>query len=143
AGLSGTDLLRAVHGDGRRDGLFYDLEFAEAYAPFGNIGGGSALKFKVYVAGDGSGYRKKGPRNLPVPCSEAEAERMTADIIAQLQRAQQAAEAFRLADDDPAQWAEFERVVTSEIPPSLAQVGHDSPVALLGWAHKYLAICRP
>src|SRR4051812_35437379 len=81
AGLSGTELLQAVHGGGRRDGLFYDLEFAEAYAPFGNIGGGSALKFKVYAAADGSGYRKKGPRNLPVPCGETEAANMTADIV--------------------------------------------------------------
>ena len=33
--LSGHQLLEAVHGDGPRTGLFYDLEFAELYTPFG------------------------------------------------------------------------------------------------------------
>ena len=69
AKLAGDALLAAVHGDGPRSGLFYDLEFAEQYATFGSIGGGSALKFKVYTAGDGSGYRKKGRGNLRFPAA--------------------------------------------------------------------------
>src|SRR5438067_1778662 len=98
--LRGNDLLEAVHGDGPRTGLFYDLEFADLYAPFGNIGGGSALKFKVYRAGDGSGYKKKGRGNVPVACSQAEAERMTADIIAMLHKTLLAVEEYRLPAGD-------------------------------------------
>jgi len=141
--LSGEGLLRAVHGDGPRSGLFYDLEFAQLYSPFGGIGGGSALKFKVYAAADGSGFRIKGPGYLPVNCSDAEAERMTADIVMLLCRACYTADEHQLTTNDAAAWREFERAVTSNLPSSLTQVGHDTPVALLGWAHKYLAICRP
>ena len=143
AGRTGGDLMRLIHGDRPRSGLFYDLEFAEEYAPFGSIGGGSALKFKVYRAADGTGYRKKGPGNVPIPCSDAEAERMTFGIVELLCGALDAADRFRLNLGDPEQWLGFERGVTARLPPSLAQVGHDSPVPLLGWAHKYLAICRP
>ena len=68
---------------------------------------------------------------------------MTADIVAMLHKATRAAKEYNLLDGYPELWREYERAVTSNLPPSLAQVGYNSPVALLGWAHKYLAICRP
>jgi 5-methylcytosine-specific restriction enzyme B len=141
--LAGSDLLETVHGNGSCSGMFYDLEFADTYTTFGRIGGGSSLKFKVYAAGDGSGYKKKGQGNVPVPCSDAEAARMTAEIVSMLHKALLAAEEYHLSVGDSRLWHEFERAITSELPPSLEQGGHNSAIPLLGWAHKYLALCRP
>jgi len=141
--LSGNELLEIVHGNEPRSGLFYDLEFADVYAPFGSISGGSALKFKVYKAADGSGYKKKGQSNVPVPCSDAEAVRMTTDIVGMLHKVSYLTQDYRLTDSIPDLWKQFELEVIPDRPSSLTQVGHDAPVARLGWAHKYFAICQP
>ena len=73
--LTVDDLMQFVHGDAPKTGLFYELEFGALGDGFGSIAGGSSLKFKVYRASDGTGYRKKQPgSNASMPCSDAEAE---------------------------------------------------------------------
>jgi 5-methylcytosine-specific restriction protein B len=152
ATLSGDALMAFFHegiGEGGKTtfngkkGLFYELEFGADAEPFGGIAGGSALKYKIYRAADGTGYRKKGQGNVPVPCSDAEAVQITADIARSLSDALNLADSYHLAVGDRAQWQKFEEELRKNTPASVASVGTDSPVTFLGWGHKYLAICRP
>jgi hypothetical protein len=130
--LSPPDLMRMVHGDEAERGLFYDLEFAEQFSVFGSIAGGSALKFKVYRAGDGSGYKRKGLNAFPTSCSEAEAERLTVELMELIYRILIAAERHELKTGDPSLWRAFDEEVSTYAPPSLPRSGHDSAIAYLG-----------
>lgn len=139
--LQGDALLTFFHGNGQHTGLFYELEFGKSAEPFGNVAGGSALKFKIYRGSDGL-WKKKGPGNVPIVCTESDALQMTADIAACLDRILLAAQKYHLPILDRVHWGDFETEVAADIPASHAQVGTDSAVGMLGWAHKYLAIAR-
>jgi 5-methylcytosine-specific restriction protein B len=143
-GLAGAELMRFVHGDQPKTGLFYDLEFGEAGAGFGGVAGGSALKFGVYRAADGSGYRRRGAGAAPIPCSDVEAEVMTAEIVHSLYRAHLFTQKYHLAVGDPVLWRQFGAEVAIAPPSAGASAARrETPAPMLGWGHKYLAICHP
>lgn len=141
--LTGDALMRFVHGDRAKSGLFYDLEFGQPWNDFGSVAGGSALKFKVYRAGDGTGYKKKGPGNVPVPCTNAEAEQMTGDLMRAVSRALRAADELSLQQGDLEGWRAFDTRVTADSPAWHDKGGSERALLYLGWVHKYIAMARP
>ncbi|MHB2020523.1 MAG: McrB family protein [Candidatus Xenobia bacterium] len=97
---------------------------------FGAVWGGSALKFKVYRRKEDGVWMKPGPHNLPVECTEEEAINITEELADRLWRGLLQADEFLLTTGERDRWQAFQSKQTST-------------VLERGWAHKYLAMCRP
>lgn len=134
AQLDGDALLQRMHGRGRGESLVYWLEFKnddEFSVKFGSIGGGSALKFGIYLSAE-SGQWMAGP--------SAKQERLSVEqALAKVrsQRDQMLAGARVLAalprDPNDIDYAELQRAM-ERAAPELAETS---------WGHKYFALLFP
>jgi 5-methylcytosine-specific restriction protein B len=132
--LDGAALLERMHGRGRGESLVYWLEFKndnEFSARFGSIGGGSALKFGIYLSAD-TGQWMTG--------SSAKQERLSLEEALAKVRSQreQLLAGARVLTALPANVAEIDY---GELQMSMQRAAPD--VAETSWGHKYFALLFP
>lgn len=132
--LDGEELLETIHAHGNKESLVYWLEFKddeEIPAIFGGIGGGSALKFKIYRSKETGDWKTGSPRNQKV-ISVDEAIK-----IARSHRDQFVSGCVVLNDlaDEPTK-KDYE-----ELQKKLSEVAPD--VSETAWGHKYFSMMFP
>jgi len=132
--MDGEELLEIMHAHGNKDSLVYWLEFKndeEFPALFGGIGGGSALKFRIYRSSETEKWMTGSPQNQKVISVEE------AVLIAKTHRDQIVAgcEAInRLPDDaDISHYEDLQKRMDAVAP----------DVSNTAWGHKYFSVLFP
>ena len=132
--MDGEELLEIIHAHGNKNSLVYWLEFKddeEFPDIFGGIGGGSALKFRIYRSKETEKWMTGSPQNQKV-ISVAEAVR-----IARIHRDQfvKGCEAINLLPNlpDAGHYEELQKKM-EEIAPDVSNTA---------WGHKYFSLLFP
>jgi 5-methylcytosine-specific restriction enzyme B len=134
ARLDGDALLQRMHGRGRGESLVYWLEFKndeEFPARFGSIGGGSALKFGIYLSAETGQWMTGTPGNQ----RRLSSDEALAFVKGQREQLIAAARVLAGFSNVPAD------VDYGELQASLLRAAPE--VAPSSWGHKYFALLAP
>ncbi|MCA9040708.1 MAG: AAA family ATPase [Planctomycetaceae bacterium] len=137
AGLDGEELLIRMHDLRDQDSLVYWLEFKKDEEfnnrMFGGIGGGSAMKYRVFrrkETGKWQGANKSGkPKDIPLE----EAIQIARENRDQLLAGCELLAALPVDDTSDEVFVELQRKMDEQAP----------DIAHLSWAHKYFSMIHP
>jgi 5-methylcytosine-specific restriction protein B len=137
AGLAGEPLLTLMHDHTNRDSLVYWLEYKsdEEFDTqrFGGIGGGSALKYRIFRSKETGNWRAGGDNaNQPRDISQDEAIAIAHSHRDQLLKGVELLEGLSETESDE-EYAQLQDRM-DELAPDVSR---------LGWGHKYFSLLFP